>query len=259
MPRYSRNEKINIPTPDWAGDYWHEKDLLTYDFIPTNPVPDVVVITSEHGDFKAHRDILMKSAVYRAELENYPKTKVLFIDDMHIPGTVSLIEYLYTGALPVEHYHNTNHYSAFTLWSEADEHGLPEMKEQARTQLLCPEIDWFCGSLEDTVNIYYGWRVESYAFQRLRQDVVAAHAGVWLRKLEEIGYLDEFISENPQFGLDLMKGLVTEMDLDEDGEKGGRFIGGWMASLCRTMAAGKLPDPPRFIAGGVENGLSKST
>ena len=259
MPRHSSNEKINIPTPDWASDYWSEEQLQTYDFIPTNPVTDIVVIARYQGHFKAHKNLLEKSAVYRAELENYPKTKVLFIDDTEIAGTVSLIEYLYTGALPLVHHHSSNHSAAFTLWCEADEHGLPEVKVQARTQLLCPEIDWICGSLEDTVSMYYGWDVESYAFQKLRQDVVAAHAGVWMRKFEEIGYLDEFISENPQFGLDLMKGLVTEMELDEDGEKGGRFIGGWMASLCRTLAAGKLPDAPRFIAGGVENGLSRST
>ena len=257
MPRHYSNKTINIPTPEWANDYWSEEQLQSYDFISNNPATDIVVISRQQGDFKAYKNILEKSAVYGAELEDYPKTKVLFIDDMDIPGTVALIEYLYTGALPVQHYYKPNHYSAFTLWDEADKHDLPEMKQQARSQLLCPDIDMISGCLIDTVTIYYGSSVDSYAFERLREDVVAAHAGAWMRELEERGYLDEMISENPQFGLDLMKGLLREMRMD--GEKGGGFRGGWMASLCRTLAAGKLPDAPRFTAGGVENGLSKST
>ena len=91
----------------------------------------------------------------------------------------------------------------------ATEHGLPEMRQQARAQLLRPDMGLIGDDLQDTINTYYDRRQPD--LNELRRDVVNAHAVRWTFPFGvddvENDVLKELTQKYPAFRDDYLEGM----------------------------------------------------
>ena len=88
----------DMPKPTWSAH--RSLNLHTFEFVPADPLGDVLVATHEIGTFIAHKAVLFKSIVFRERLEEFPNTTIVYTNDMDPSSTVGLLQYLYTGSIP---------------------------------------------------------------------------------------------------------------------------------------------------------------
>ena len=198
----------DMPKPTWSAD--QSLPLYKFNFIPADPPTDVLVVTHEIGTFNAHKAVLYKSILFRERFEEYPNTTIVYPNDMDPSSSVALIQFLYTGSIPNHHEGIPDHYTALNYYMTATEHDLPEMRQQARAQLLRPEVGLIGDSLKDTIGTYYGRRQPE--LNELRRDVVDAHAIRWTwkfgRDVVDKDVLKELMQECPAFREDYIEGMT---------------------------------------------------
>lgn len=206
----------DMPEPSWSTPAIRQRSYQH--FVPSSPPTDVQVVGQLFDSFNAHKVILRKSAVFNQYLEEYPNTTVLFVEDRGRPGTVQLIQYLYTGRLPHHQCRiGSHHYAAFTLYFAADAHNLPEMKQQARAQLLNPDVGLISNGIRYTVANYYYYNNDQVGIEQLRKEVVYAHAFSWHDQfsrdtVEGMDIMKELMHEYPAFSQDYVEGVTRHLE-----------------------------------------------